>query len=201
MWGFEEMVRFLKINGLKKTLRVFEIRRMAIHNGPGFRTMIHLKGCPLRCIWCSTPESQRPGAEMAVERDKCISCGKCITKCEESALKIEENGKINLDRSWCNACGDCCDACPAEALSLIGNEYTADELLRIIVKDQMLYEKSGGGVVFSGGEPLMQINEAFLCLLERLKAEHISVGIDTCGYAETEILEKVMWMKKGFRYI
>jgi pyruvate formate lyase activating enzyme len=169
---------------------VFEIERYAIKDGPGIRTVVFLKGCPLRCKWCANPESQKEKRELAYWHNKCIGCGRCLNKCQQSALNLGEQG-IKIDREKCVSCGECCEVCNTEALVMIGNEKTADEILKEIQKDQMFYDESGGGVTFSGGEPLSQPallkQTAMLC-----KQHEIHTCVETCGFAKWEDIENVM---------
>ena len=168
---------------------VIDITRMTVHNGPGIRTLILFKGCPLRCIWCSTPESQKESVEVAFFPDKCILCGDCIPVCPQSAITIL--GKtIILNREICDNCGQCISVCNTEALLLFGQEYTIEELVREVKKDEVVYRHSVGGVTISGGEPFFR-PEFLLTLLKELKQNGISCGIDTCGFTDRKHIEAV----------
>lgn len=153
---------------------------MTTHNGPGLRTLILFKGYPLRCLWCSTPESQKSEPEIAVFPDKCILCNQCISSCPREAIMIKKE-TINIKRSLCNACGKCAQECYTGAIEVLGQPMGIDDLLEEVKKDSVIYRQSHGGVTISGGEPLLY--PAFNGrLLKALKDEAISVGVDTCGY-------------------
>ncbi|MFQ6053213.1 MAG: glycyl-radical enzyme activating protein [Candidatus Bathyarchaeia archaeon] len=166
---------------------VFDIKHFAVHDGPGIRTTIFLKGCPLRCRWCHSPESQNPQPEIAVHPERCISCGECVNSCPTGAIR--EPGDI--DRGECTLCGRCVDACYAGALELIGSPYTVEEILVEVEKDRVLYETSGGGVTLSGGEPTAQPEFAGR-LLEALKERGIHTALDTCGHAPWGTVERLL---------
>ncbi len=157
---------------------IFAIHRFALDDGPGIRTTVFLKGCPLSCIWCHNPESMSPWRQMAVYPDLCILCGSCRLVCPEEA--VSESPILQIDRNLCNACGLCAENCPTTAIRAIGKEYPLDELLEILRRDQHFYEASGGGVTFSGGEPTLHLNYLGDALKE-LKKEAISTAIQTCG--------------------
>jgi len=169
---------------------VLSVTRMTVHNGPGIRTLILFKGCPLRCVWCSTPESQRSEPEIAVYPDKCIHCDQCLPVCLVNAINLTDES-VSIDRTRCNGCGECVKVCYSEALKLLGQEMTVKELLDEAGKDTVAYRHSGGGVTISGGEPLLNIGFA-LELIKALKEENIGVGVDTCGYLPRESLERVL---------
>ena len=174
---------------VKKRL-VISITRMTVHNGPGIRTLILFKGCPLRCIWCSTPESQKESAELAFYPDKCILCGDCIPVCRENAITIG-NTSVFLSRDLCNNCGRCVGVCYTEALKILGQEYTVEELLDVAKRDTVAYKHSGGGVTISGGEPFQRL-DFLLELLQELKKIDISAGVDTCGFTSRKNIEMVL---------
>jgi pyruvate formate lyase activating enzyme len=165
-------------NGLRRN--VIGITRMTIHNGPGLRTLILFKGCPLRCLWCSTPESQNLFPELAVSPDRCFHCGQCLSICPKSAIRSAEKS-ITVDRKLCENCGKCVETCNAEALKMIGRPMTPDELVEEVKKDEVFFRRSRGGVTISGGEPLLS-REFNLRLLRQLKDAGINVGVDTSGY-------------------
>ncbi len=182
----------LRKNNTKFTAKrfVLNIHRMTIHNGPGIRTLILFKGCPLRCLWCSTPESQREQPEIAVFPDKCIQCGKCVSACSLNAIQITPES-IKINRLLCNNCGECARACYAGAVKLLGQAMTVEELVDEAKRDMVFYKHSGGGVTLSGGEPLL--NHCFTGkLLHALRDEGISIGVDTCGYVPWETLEPML---------
>lgn len=172
-------------------MKIFEISRMTNHNGPGFRTLVHFKGCPLRCKWCSTPESQMVEEEIGLNFDRCIGCGACIAVCEAGAIQLGSNGKAVLDWGKCTKCFACLSECYPRALKKYGQEYSAEDLVREIKKDELFFRYSGGGVTFSGGEPLMLVCDETEKLFRGLKEEGISVGVDTCGYVSWENISRL----------
>ncbi len=159
---------------------IVSITRMTVHNGPGIRTLVLFKGCPLHCLWCSTPESQKAWPELAVFPEKCIHCNQCLPSCLQKAIRLEDKA-LTIDRTRCDSCGKCAEACPAEALKTIGRPVTVEELVEEVKKDELFFRRSHGGVTISGGEPLLDL-QFNLRLLPRLKGEGISIGVDTCGH-------------------
>jgi pyruvate formate lyase activating enzyme len=181
---------FHHING--KTLTesqgiVFDVKHFAVHDGPRIRTTIFLKGCPLRCEWCHSPESQNPIPELLIHQDRCIGCRRCLEVCKLGA--ISSPGAI--DRSKCNLCGECTETCYAEALELLGKKMTIDQLMEIVEKDKELLISSGGGVTLSGGEPMMHSGFA-VELLRRLKETGYHTALDTSGYTTWEKLKQAL---------
>src|SRR3989339_617254 len=134
---------------------VFNIQRFSVHDGPGIRTTVFLKGCPLRCKWCHNPESISPDPELVLRTDRCIRCGDCYALCKNHAVKGVD-GAFETLREVCIDCGECVEICNAEARGLAGKEMTTEEVLAEIEKDVVFYDRSGGGASFSGGEPLLQ---------------------------------------------
>ncbi|MFX1512503.1 MAG: glycyl-radical enzyme activating protein [Promethearchaeota archaeon] len=174
---------------------VFDIQRYSIHDGPGIRTIVFFKGCPLRCIWCQNPESLHRREEIGFNQIKCIDCGECEQICPTGAIKREE--EFIIDHMSCILCGKCVDNCFAEALVIFGKEMTVEEILEVVEKDRPFYERTNGGVTLSGGEPTIQI--AFVHeLLKESKRRGLSPVIETCGYFEWEnfepVLEYVDWI-------
>jgi pyruvate formate lyase activating enzyme len=168
---------------------VFRIARYAVHDGPGIRTTVFLKGCPLRCWWCHSPESQSPGPELIVRTERCLKCGTCLPACPHDAIE-PEGDLFATDRDMCEACGTCVRACPSGAREMAGTEFTVDRLMAEIEKDVVFFDESGGGVTFSGGEPLMQPD--FLDeMLRRCQAVRIHTAVDTCGLADSEALLRI----------
>ncbi len=159
---------------------VLSITRMTIHNGPGIRTLILFKGCPLHCVWCSTPESRKTESEIGVYPGRCINCGQCVEICPFNALKMTE-GKPVIERSRCNACGNCVTVCSPKALEVLGYPMTIKQLVTEAKKDELIFKHSHGGVTISGGEPLYNAEFA-LKLLQSFKQHAINTGVDTCGY-------------------
>ncbi|MEW6335642.1 MAG: glycyl-radical enzyme activating protein [Thermodesulfobacteriota bacterium] len=169
---------------------VFNIQRFSIHDGPGIRTTVFLKGCPLRCFWCQNPESQSYRPEILLDRRKCTLCGACSAVCPNGAVRLEE-GKAAFDRRLCGGCGRCAAACPNDARSLSGKRMTVDTVMHEVLKDRKFYENSGGGVTLSGGEPLAQPDFARQ-LFRECKASDLHTTLDTCGWAPWPDIEKVL---------
>lgn len=154
------------------------INRYALHDGPGIRTTVFFKGCTLHCPWCHNPELISTEPEIAFYPERCISCGDCQAVCPQEAVDLQNENHI--DRRRCNGCGLCVESCPADALTLIGREYELEELVEILLRDRLFYERSGGGVTLSGGEPTQQL--LFVsALLDRLRREKIHTTIETNG--------------------
>ena len=168
---------------------IFNIQRYSIHDGPGIRTTVFLKGCPLNCWWCQNPESQLSGQEMIFWEDRCIGCGACSTICPSGAIQIK-NGIPVTEKEKCILCGKCIEKCPALAREMIGKKLTAEEIIKEVEKDLVFYEESGGGVTFSGGEPLGQ-SEFLESLLICCQKKKIHTAVDTSGYISWEILSKI----------
>jgi len=168
---------------------IFNIQRYSIHDGPGIRTTVFLKGCPLNCWWCQNPESQLSGQEMIFWEDRCISCGACSTICPSGAIQIKDGIPVT-EKEKCILCGKCTEKCPALAREMIGKKLTTEEVIKEIEKDLVFYEESGGGVTFSGGEPLGQ-SEFLEALLIRCQKKKIHTAVDTSGYISWEILSKI----------
>jgi len=168
---------------------IFDVKRYAIHDGPGIRTTVFFKGCPLSCWWCHNPEGQSFEPELMTWPDRCVGCKTCVSVCPNSAVSAV-NGSIFTDRSRCKACGVCAEKCPANAREIVGKRISVDELTREVKKDLPFYEESGGGVTVSGGEPLAQ--PVFLnAFLSACKKEGVHTALDTSGYAETETVLKI----------
>jgi pyruvate formate lyase activating enzyme len=186
------------------TGKVYDIQGFSVQDGPGIRTTVFLKGCPLRCPWCHSPESQQFYAQLSWMSVKCTGiekCGKCLEACSKGAISPgqwtrhaanQENVHlIHIDRSICTNCGECIGVCSPKALSICGTDYTPDELLKRLRKDLPFYEHSGGGVTVSGGEPLSQ-PEFLIQLLMRLRECGIHAALDTSGYAPYAIIERIL---------
>ena len=182
---------------MEKT-KVFNIQKFSIHDGPGIRTTVFFKGCPLNCIWCHNPESQSFGREMMTDKEKCTLCGRCAAKCKRGAVAILDGRLVN-DLSKCDLCGSCTDFCARNAREIAGEELTAAEIMKEIEKDRVFYEHSKGGVTFSGGEVMCQ-PEALAELARACRERGIHVAVDTCGHAPFSSFEKVMEYVDVFLY-
>ena len=174
----------LETNGL-----VFDIKKYAVHDGPGIRTTVFFKGCPLRCLWCHNPESWRDRIELGFRKSRCVGCGKCAEACPHEAISIVENRPVT-DAKKCILCGRCVDICITGARQIIGQRITVGEIMAEVEKDVIFYDQSGGGVTFSGGEPLMQ-PDFLLALLNQCRALNIHTAVDTSCYAEPTIAKSV----------
>ncbi len=177
---------------------VFDIERYATHDGPGIRTTVFLKGCPLRCLWCHNPEAMSPKPTLLFTPEKCIACGHCVEICKHGAHHFVDGVHV-LDRSACDLCGDCADECFSGALEMAGREMTPEEALAEVLPDRATYERSGGGLTISGGEPLSHF--AFTrTLLEGARREGLHTAVDTSGYCPWEYLEGLAPLTHLFLY-
>ena len=175
---------------------IFNIQRFTVHDGPGIRTEIFFKGCPLKCKWCSNPESINANTEIGVYANRCIGtdkCGLCLTTCPESPKPfiIEDKTVTTINRQTCVACGKCADACPANALVIWGKKMTVPEVMEVILKDMPYYQKSGGGVTLSGGEVLLQWRFARE-LLQECRKHGIHTCVESSLHIKPEILEEIL---------
>jgi len=171
------------------TGRVFNIQRCSVHDGPGIRTTVFLKGCPLSCSWCHNPEGIDEAPVLMVSADRCLTCGACSEACPVEKGGAAPAGQL-WDRSACTRCGSCVEACPADARELSGRDYLVDELVEALERDRVFFDTSGGGVTFSGGEPLAQYGFLTKCLSE-CHRRGLHTTIDTCGLAPRETLLEV----------
>jgi pyruvate formate lyase activating enzyme len=177
--------------GTAVTGLVSAIRRLAIHDGPGIRTLVFLKGCPLCCAWCAAPETQAPGRDVVFHSERCLACDRCRTVCPTGAIRLEADGRRVLDRMRCDLCGACAEACYAEAISLPGERRSVAEVLAEVVRDRVFYERSGGGVTLSGGEPLSQ-PEFTAALLAACRGAGLHTALETSGYQAWERFEGLL---------
>lgn len=166
---------------------VFNIQRYSIHDGPGIRTLVFFKGCPLRCLWCDNPESQRKIPELVYDPGKCIGSKACLEACPVGALSGAETDcgdwRVDIDRALCNDCAKCAESCAPQALTMMGHRMSLGEVMKEVEKDRQFYKRSGGGVTLSGGEPTAQLEFA-TALLRQCHARGIHTAIETCGYRE-----------------
>lgn len=173
-----------------KTGIVFNIQKFSLNDGPGIRTVVFLKGCPLKCRWCANPESQSSKIQVLWDSSKCISCRGCVSSCGEGAISYEE-GMIYIDEKRCTGCLSCVKNCPGRALKVEGEEKTVEEVLKVCLQDVDFYEESDGGVTLSGGEALMHPDFS-VELLKALKEKGIHTAMETTGYAAPEVFRRVM---------
>ena len=170
---------------------VFNIQHYSVHDGPGIRTIVFFKGCPLSCRWCSNPESQKKAPEIAYNPNKCIGaddCFRCGTACQSGAIAREDNGKIAINREKCTECFLCVEACPSKAMHIFGSRMGVDEIIKTVERDSAFYSRSGGGLTVSGGEPLTQAGFV-VELLKEAKRRRINTAMETCGCADWDSLE------------
>lgn len=169
---------------------IVDLKRHSLEDGPGIRSVVFFKGCPLRCEFCQNPEAQSPGAEIAFVAARCVGCGDCVPACPVHAVDLAALGRI--DRQRCDACGRCTTACPSSALALMGRPYTVDELVELLLRDEPYYRHSGGGVTFSGGECTL-FPDYLEALARALRARGIHTTAQTCGeFASAVFIDRLL---------
>ena len=169
---------------------IFDIKRFAVHDGPGIRTTVFFKGCPLRCLWCHNPESMKKQKQIVFFPSKCIGCGECVKRCPNGAIEFTPEGR-KYYRDKCTLCGTCVEYCYAEATVMEGKEVTVEEVIEEVKKDMPFYENSNGGVTLSGGEPTMQ-PDFCLAILQESKKAGMHTAIDTSGQVKWETFKKIL---------
>jgi pyruvate formate lyase activating enzyme len=169
---------------------IFDIKRFAVHDGPGIRTTVFFKGCPLRCLWCHNPESMSIGRQVVFFENKCIGCGECFKRCPNGAVEATPQGR-EYHRDKCALCGTCVEYCYAEATVMEGKIVSVQEVIEEVKKDMPFYENSNGGVTLSGGEPTMQ-PEFCLAVLQESKKAGMHTTLDTSGHVKWETFEKIL---------
>ena len=172
---------------------VFNVQKYSVHDGPGIRTIVFLKGCSLSCRWCSNPESQQREPELAFNAGRCLGvskCGHCIVACPHGSITLGEDDKLNINRSHCTECHmPCAAACPAQGLLVYGKKRTVDDVLQVVEQDMAFYARSGGGLTLSGGEPLLQ-GEFAVALLREARTRRIKTAVETCGMVSPETIRE-----------
>lgn len=177
---------------------VFNIMRFSVHDGPGIRTTVFLKGCPLQCRWCHNPEALSRGVELLYRAERCLRCGDCVAACAQGAIALM-GGEIITDHRRCVRCGACVAACAAEARERIGQSLSVEDVLREVVRDVAFFDESGGGMTVSGGEPLFQ-SEFLLELLAAAKRRRLHTALDTTGFTTPATLARVVPLTDLFLY-
>ena len=175
---------------MNQTGMVFDIQRSCVHDGPGIRTTVFLKGCNLRCFWCHNPESWHMQQDLLLYPSKCIGCGKCFTLCPQGCHSVLPDGTHQIGRAKCTLCGACAKRCYAGALVLSGKERSVDDVMKAVLADAAFYQNSGGGVTISGGEPLLQ-PDFTLALLQVAQSAGIHTALDTAGNVPFEVFERL----------
>nr|WP_317282800.1 trans-4-hydroxy-L-proline dehydratase activase [uncultured Sellimonas sp.] len=178
---------------------VTNIQKYSIHDGDGIRTSVFFKGCPLKCVWCHNPETQKYTNQLLTDDTKCTGCGYCVQACPQHAIRIKD-GKSVTDKEICSICGKCTNVCPLNIREMSGKEYEIKDLVKELKKDEMFYEESGGGVTLSGGEVMAMDMDYIEKLVKTLYRSGISVTIDTCGYAPYENYKRILPFVDTFLY-
>jgi pyruvate formate lyase activating enzyme len=170
---------------------LFDIKRYSINDGPGVRVTVFFKGCPLSCRWCHNPESISFKTEKLYNKNKCIGCGSCVAVCPENALTLTKTDGVVTDFEKCILCGKCAEVCPTKAIEMSGRDYSEEEVMTAVLKETNMMDASGGGVTFSGGEPLMY-PEALKSLLIRCGREGVHRAVDTSGSVRSAVVEEIL---------
>ncbi|MGI6216327.1 MAG: glycyl-radical enzyme activating protein [Coriobacteriales bacterium] len=190
------------------TGRVFDIQGFSVQDGPGIRITVFFKGCPLKCLWCHSPESQRFESEINMLQTKCVGCCRCVQACPTGSRTVKQVGtkddgspelKFDINLETCTRCGKCIDACLTQALYWCGEDMTVEDIMKKVRRDKPFFDKSGGGVTVSGGECLMQ-PDFMAAFLKQCKEEGVNTAVDTCGYVPWENIEKVLPYSDLFLY-
>jgi pyruvate formate lyase activating enzyme len=170
--------------------RVFDLQRFSVHDGPGIRSTLFLKGCPLRCVWCQNPEGLEGAVRLWHFQNLCARCGTCVKACPKQALTLGPD-RVEIDRAACDLCGKCVEACPRNALAFDGRDLEVEEAIEQLAADRIFFERSGGGVTFSGGDPLLQA-DFVRAVAAGLKAKGIQTAIETSLFAAWERIEPLL---------
>jgi pyruvate formate lyase activating enzyme len=180
-------------NLTETTGTIFKIKRFSVHDGPGIRTSIFLKGCPLNCIWCHSPEGIDSNISIWYNRSLCIHCSECVKSCPNNALKLiaDPDPFINIERNQCRLAGECVKVCPTGAIQFTGSKVSVSEIMDEVEKDILYYQISGGGITLTGGEPLYQSGFS-IKILEACKNKNIHTAIETCLFCDSAIIEKII---------
>lgn len=176
---------------MEQTVTVFNLQRFSLHDGPGIRTVVFFKGCPLRCPWCSNPESQRCQPDLLYEQRLCLRCGHCVERCPASALYWDGDGKLQYRPNLCRHCFQCAQECMPRALQISGREYPIHELVGELKREAIFHRRQGGGVTLSGGEPLAQ-PQGTQALLAACKAANLHTAIETCCHVPASAVESCL---------
>ncbi len=178
---------------------VFDIDEFAVHDGPGIRTLVYLKGCPLSCVWCHSPESVRPSPQLLFYRSKCIACGTCVQVCPQGAQSLSEDGERSIDWEKCQSCGTCAEACAPRALAMCGQKWTVRQVVQRVERNLPFFRNSNGGLTMSGGEVTAQARFSEN-VLRACQQRGIHTAIETCGFARWEVLARFVPVVDLFLY-